>query len=279
MESNAAASPAIANEGYSLIRHLAMVAGGARWESMSIAMFTAYFDASRRPQAGISMAGFVSDAAQWLKFEVEWKSLLPHGIELFHMTDFVNGRGGWEGWVGKSEKQSRKRANFIERLIDCIRRHTRQGFASVVLEKDYRDVDSLWTLREIVGSPYGLVGIGCLGSLKKWADKKHIDYRDILCVLEDGDEGQGEFISRLRKQGFNLIPQSKKNIRRFDACDLSAWRALTIVDDGFRRQLPNTERIFTALKQLQSVVAGKYNTTLGFLSLKKFCKAMGGERR
>jgi hypothetical protein len=244
-----------------------------------IVTFTAYFDASSKNNEAITMAGFVSKADRWSQnFEPQWSALLPDGIKQFHMTDFVSSRRGWEEWKGKSSR----RARLIENLVQCIRINTRKGFAVTLQYKDYDDVNKLYTLEETVGDPYSFVGYGCAGMLRMWADRKKLDYRKILCVFEDGDPTQGMLLSALRTQGFNAIPQSKENIRAFDAGDLAAWRARAIINDGIVKKMgaddPRAaERIMKSLDQLESMVQA--NRTTGFLGLKKTCVALGGKRR
>ena len=39
----------------------------------------------------MSIAGFVSDARKWKRFEAEWKSILEReSVKCFHMTEFVS---------------------------------------------------------------------------------------------------------------------------------------------------------------------------------------------
>jgi hypothetical protein len=64
--------------------------------------------------------------------------------------------------------------------------------------------------------------MGCLGKLEIWAENKKIKKDKILCVFEDGDKGIGQLIALARSEGFNAVPQSKKDVRAFDACDLAA---------------------------------------------------------
>lgn len=225
------------------------------------------------------MAGFVSEAKRWeTYFTPQWTALLPAGIKRFHMTDFVSSQNGWESWRGKSVK----RARLIENLVGCIRANTRKGFAVTLQYKDYDDANALYTIKETVGDPYSFVGLGCVGMLRMWADKKKVDYRKILCIFEDGDPTQGELIATLRKKGFNAIPQSKEDIRAFDASDLAAWKARVTINDGIVQKLgandqKAAQRIMKALDQLESMVQA--NRTTGFIGLKETCIALGGEPR
>lgn len=240
-------------------------------------MFTAYFDASKNSSA-ITMAGFVATVEEWERLEVEWRALLPAGISMFHMTDFASSKGQWKAWKG----QSSRRAALVENLVKCARTHTRKGFAVTLQFKDYDEVNAIYNLRETIGQPYAFVGVACVGGLKAWAIKKGIDFREILCIFEDGDDGQGELLARLRSQGFNAIPQSKATIRAFDACDLAAWRTRVNVDDGVVRRLQDTDkqaerRILAAIDQIET--ATQSNGTYSFPTIRNACTLLGGKRR
>jgi hypothetical protein len=194
--------------------------------------FTAYFDASgNRDTSAISMAGFVSRLNKWERFEVEWRALLPPGIPMFHMTDFVNSRKGWESW-----RRAPGRGPLFDRLIACIKKNTNKGFGVSLRLSDYFNADSQFQLQEAAGSAYALVGCACLEEVHKWAVRRDVDYRSILCVFEDGDLGRGTLIRRARADGFNAILQSKQNVRAFDACDLVAWKTRRLVDDALVSQ-------------------------------------------
>jgi hypothetical protein len=218
-------------------------------------MFTAYFDASGTKRTMVlTVAGFVATAEEWKVFETEWKGLLPEGISVFHMKDFVSSKKGWEEWKGKSSR----RAHFFAALVKCIRTHTRKGFALTIAMPDYNKINSEYAFSEAVGNPYPLVGNGALGQLKNWATKKRIDFRQIPCAFEEGDEDQGDLLNRARADGFDAITQSKKCIRAFDACDLAVWKARAIMDDSFFRELQlkdprGADRILKSLDQLESI--------------------------
>jgi hypothetical protein len=218
-------------------------------------MFTAYFDASGTKRSEVmAIGGFVAPVDKWEQFEKAWKKLLPPSIPLFRMTNFVSSKEGWEEWKGKSAR----RAWFIDSLVKCIRAHTRRGFVVSMALNDYNAANASNVFSREAGGAYQLLGIAGLGQLKEWAAKKKIDYRGILCIFEDGDEGGGDLIARARAEGFNAIPQSKKHIRAFDACDLAAWKSKTITDDAHVKRLHRSdarsaERILKALDQLEVI--------------------------
>lgn len=226
-----------------------------------VAMYSAYFDASGDERNRVmSMGGFVSTVPKWERFITHWTGLLPPSVSMFHMTDFVSSKDGWEEWKGP--ENSSRRASIMEKLVDCIRRHTNQGFSANIRSRDYREANAQYSLGEHFGGLYGILGIGCLGRLKIWADRKRVDFRRILCIFEEGDEGQGTFIERAKADGFDAFTRPKRSLRQFDACDLAAWRSRIIVDDAWERQLHlacplAADRVMKSLAQLERIVRGR----------------------
>ncbi len=239
---------------YSALSHLAQAVFFGDCEKEYIALFTAYFDASQHDRV-INVSGFVSRTKKWARFEDAWKALLPPNVKMFHMTDFASSQNGWEGWKGDSER----RAKFIQSLVSCIKSHTNQGFSCGVRLSHYKEINREYKFKENLGLPYAFLGFGCLGRLKMWADRKGLDVAKILCIFEEGDLGQGDLIKRARADGINAIPQSKADIRAFDACDLVAWKSRVLLDDAWERELhlkdPDAgDRIMRSLNQLEKIV-------------------------
>ncbi len=197
-------------------------------------MFTAYFDASGDENSPVvTVAGFVSRVSKWERFEQQWRGLLPPDIALFHMTDFASSRKGWELWKEITDQ----RAHLMAQLTSCIKKNTNKGFAASVAKKDYDRVNLQYAISEDFGGRYVLCGMACLAELQRWATSQKQDYRRIRCVFEDGDDGQGRLLKLAETVGFNVIRQSKRLIRAFDACDLGAWKARRIVDAAFDKKM------------------------------------------
>ena len=88
-----------------------------------------------------------------------------------------------------------------------------------------------------------------------------------------------------RAEGFNAIPQSKADIRAFDACDLAAWKARAVVDDSLERQLQIKDpeianRILDSLALVEHIVrdpdqVGMYSVE----GLRRVCKILGIAKR
>ena len=115
-----------------------------------MATFTAYFDASGdQRQRTMSVAGFVSRANKWERYEAEWKKLLPRSVTMFHMTDFVSGRNGWESWAGPHN--SHRRIAIIESLVGCIKKSTNKGFSITLRTGEWKECNQIYKLKEHYG--------------------------------------------------------------------------------------------------------------------------------
>jgi hypothetical protein len=244
-----------------------------------MAIFNAYFDASGKADSQVMvMAGFISRVPKWERFERDWRKLLPEGVPSFHMTDFVSSRKGWESWKNQPEA----RVELFAELVDCIEKNTNKGLAISLQLQDYAAIDGRYELTEATGGPYSSVGLACLSEVKKWAIRHDVNHTKILCIFEKGDEGSGALMQRAEVDGFNVIQQSKKDIRAFDACDLAAWKTKAHVVDGFIRQLPKEdqvawERISKSFDQLRKIL--QVNDVIDTASLEKLCADNGIQRR
>jgi hypothetical protein len=243
---------------YSALEHLARSVYFSRYKDSYLAMFTAYFDASGTPKTSVlTMAGFVGRIKKWTDFESDWRGLLPAGVTMFHMTDFASSKSGWEAWKGP--EHSERRVRLIQKLSACIKRTVNKGFVHSVRRKHFMECDKEYRLRDRFKNQYVFLGMGCLGKLEIWAENKKIKKDKILCVFEDGDKGIGQLIALARSEGFNAVPQSKKDVRAFDACDLAAWKLRTVIDDAWEKELhmaqPDAaDRILKSLGVVENLV-------------------------
>lgn len=182
--------------------------------------FIGYFDASGTANTDVLvMAGYVSDAKKWDRFDHHWKAILDReSVKCFHMTDCVSGQGEYKGW------DSERRRQFINDLAECARKYTNKRFSASVVINDYNLVDNEYELHEYVGYPYVLCGISCIGHVRAWA-KRHKLKAAPQFVFEDGDARRGNF-SLACQQQFGVTPvfSPKKDVLRLQAADLAAWK-------------------------------------------------------
>jgi hypothetical protein len=239
-------------------------------DSLSVAVFSAYFDASgNKRDRVLTVAGFVSRVRKWDRFNEEWAAILSsERVSAMHMTDFVSSKAGFESWKGQSDR----RREFISRLSDCIRRNTNKGFASSVILSDWRELDAEFMLSESAGQPFTLCMRSCLGGLARWAKKKEIETENMLVAIEQGDEDQTELIRAARSDGFKVVPLDKKDVTAFQAGDLAAWKSRTTIQNAVYAPVESEEDAENIIRSLDPIKAIVQNNG-GFdkVALRKMC--------
>ena len=240
---------------YSFLRHLGRaVFFGAYRDSLPMAIFSAYFDASGTKRARIlTVAGFVSRVNKWDRFNDEWSALLlAQHVPFMHMTDFVSNQGAFVSWKGQSTAQSDRRRKFVADLSNCIKRNTNKGFSSSVILSDYREVNAEFNLAECVGQPFTLCMRACLGGLKLWANKKDIRTEDVLVAIEHGDDDQGELKRQGHRDGFTIVSAAKQNVIAFQAGDVAAWKSRTVLQNAVYAPVKSEEDATNIMRSLCS---------------------------
>lgn len=241
---------------YSFLRHLgkAIFFGEFR-DSMSMAMFSAYFDTSgTKRSAVLTSVGFVSRVSKWDRFTEEWQSILKtYGVAAMHMTDFVSSKGEFAEWRGQTER----RRKFISELSNCIARNTNKGFASSVIIADYEALDKDFMLHEHVGPPFVLAMRSSFGGLFKWARNKGVKPNHTLILVEKGDEDYGELESSARADGYKVVDLAKSDTVVFQASDLAAWKISTALKNaayGTLRDAEDARRIVESMNPIRPLV-------------------------
>jgi hypothetical protein len=196
-------------------------------------MFTAYFDASGNKRSPVlTMAGFVSRVSKWDRFEREWLALLKsYGVSSLHMTEFVSAKGQFEGWKGDSARRKR----FIDDAVACVKRNTNKGVATSVYISEYNEINAKFRLAEKAGTPYTMCGMMAIAMVRDWALKKGVDPKQVLYMVEDGDEDQGELIERSNQDGYKVIRLTKADSQAFQAGDMAAWKAMAALREAERK--------------------------------------------
>lgn len=260
----------------SLIRHLAMAVGFHDWESVQMALMTAYFDASGSPDDTVQVcaAGLIMTAERWLKFIREWEVQLDDfGVTALHMKDYAHSKREFSSW--KDEPSKRRR--FMSRLLTVIEENVEHTVAHAVSMREYRATDQSFYLSEFM-RPYTLVAVGCVEMVRPWADSINHPARDIEYVFEKGDTDQSDFRRVwpkkfptyeepiFRKKRDAESPSSiVKPIRPFEAADLIAYEYLranaTIEDAESRGERPSwaaMRKAFPRLMQLPGARTWRY---------------------
>lgn len=246
---------------------------------MPFAIFSAYFDASgsKSEHRILTVAGFVSRARKWDKFDEKWSAILKSfKVGAMHMTDFASSGGEFKDWKGKSEL----RRDFMDQLVKCIKNYTNKGFASSVVIPDYNEVNREYMLSEKIGQPYTLCAMACLGALALWARKKHINVAEMIIAVEHGDQDQGELVGLAQKDGMTVIPVPKEKAQAFQAGDIVAWKSRTAIQQalyGPARSMEDLDSVMRSLKPINSIV--QRNGGFDKERLLQYCKKKGVKKR
>jgi len=269
---------ALARVRYSLTEHIAHSILLSKYNSESeLAMFTAYFDVSGASDTTVlTMAGYVSDAKKWAKFECRWQEILDReNIKSFHMTDCVSGKSHeYKGWTPERKRQ------FINDLAECARKYTNKRFSASVIIEDYGRVDAIYQLREYLGDPYTLCGTSCVAHVRTWAINRKLKTPPLF-VFEAGDKREGNFVHLCEKQ-FGITPlfYPKKDLLPLQAADLAAWKTRHPIREAVGDK-PYTQQQFEKLLYHTRTWLKEPHAGGGFdyTSLMKVCKGNPIPRR
>ncbi len=162
-------------------------------------MFTSYFDAAGGEGDGfIVVAGWVSSADLWKRFEVDWRLALARaGVPYFHMKEFAHSKGPFQSWEG----QEAKRAEFISTLASIIRDYTLFGTGTYLDFKIFKNVNKAYCLSEWEGNEYSLAARDCAAKATRWAMNQTPQALPMEYFFEDGDKGKG-FLQKLMEIHF-----------------------------------------------------------------------------
>ena len=162
-------------------------------------MLTACFDASgHSKQPVLVVAGFVSSAEDWTRFDKAWKARLSlDGLTYFQMHQFAQSCGLFKGWKEEEEK----RRCLLSDLMGIILSNTYRKFGAAVINSDLNATIDGATRKEFALSAYGIAGRGAVGNVDEWLKKEKwggpVDY-----VFESGDYNQADLSRRMVEDGF-----------------------------------------------------------------------------
>lgn len=201
---------------YSPIEHLAKAIWFSHWRESSLAMFSAYFDASGQEETKtnlvVSVAGFVAPAEVWSDFDIEWRARLKEdGFDGFHMAHCANFAHEFEDWKDKKIE----RQKLLRSLIALLKPLSRK-FACAIPLKEYRTNLEPVYLEDPLFKAYSMAGRWCASRLRQWTwREKYPSIDNVGLFYEHGDNWQDE----LKKQliGDQLpCPNFKPKFDRYD---------------------------------------------------------------
>jgi len=184
----------------SAFAHLGRSVLGARYSAeREFALLACYMDEAGDKKTGfILVCGWLSTAALWEQFEIDWRLLLAsYNVPYFHMKEFSQSTGPFKKW--KDAEVTRKR--FISEAIDITRHRLQQCFFCSVKYPVYEAMDRAHALHEILPSPYAVAGRACVAQLTFW--QKNKAHEDVEFIFEDGGPD---------KRGLNQAMQAKHRL-------------------------------------------------------------------
>ena len=219
------------NFAYSSIQHLvhALFINQEPRHSHLMILLTAFFDASSSEIGNriITVAGFVSTKAKWLRFEREWNEVLKrYGVPYLHMKEFAHSRGAFADWKGKESQ----RKEFLIALLKVAKKGVNKGFGHSVFLDDFEEVNQAFTLKESWGNAYSLVSMAAVTRALEWKNR-HFPNDPILLIFESGDAGSHHLDRCLNLQGleYAFIPKKVNRDGKaiynvgFQIADFAAW--------------------------------------------------------
>jgi hypothetical protein len=168
--------------------HLGRALFGARYSAeKEFAMLTCYLDEAGGPQDGfIAVCGWVSTAASWEQFEIDWRLFLaskPYDVPYFHMKEFAQSTGPFKKW----KDNDTKRRLFLSEAAEIVKVCARAG-AGILCNVHYRifdRADKRYMIREALPSPYAAAGRACVAQVDKWVKQNKPD-NPVEFIFEDG---------------------------------------------------------------------------------------------
>jgi hypothetical protein len=156
-----------------------------------------YCDAGGGKDHGfIVVAGYLSTFEGWNAFTGDWNRLLAtYDVPHFHMKEFAQFRGPFHAPRWREEP---RRAGFLSNAASIIVKHVLQGFACTVEFDVFERVNQIYRLDDAVGVPYSLAGRTCVAKASLYRGSN----TDATYVFDDGDEGRGELMRVMERDGY-----------------------------------------------------------------------------
>lgn len=203
-----------------------------------MAMMAVYLDESGTHGSSpiITVGGYLAPVVQWKHFQSKWKAALQkEGIGYFHMTDFENRRGQFEGWTEE------RKVPFFQKLSKILLSHVTLGVAMAVVIDDYNTAIPL-EHREGV-HPYTFCAMECMRQIRWWTDQQGI--RDpIAYVLEDGGPNPGEILRGKRQLESDSKLREAYRYSSLTHCDKRAMIQLQAADILAYETWKQSQRIY-----------------------------------
>jgi len=135
-------------------------------------MLTGFFDAAGNNQSpdAITVGGYMAPVRSWSKFSRDWRSVLnAEGIDVFHMTDFMDRERDFKTWKNQPERQRK----FLQTLAKIVKRHVHFCPASTIILRDWHRLNAQYRLKECHATPYAIASVGVINKSIQWLKRDH----------------------------------------------------------------------------------------------------------
>jgi len=200
-------------------------------------MLSTAFDVSQDQPARmfLVMAGFVSEAGCWEKFDAAWrKRLADDGLPYFQMHAFAHSIEPFHiGWRGNE----RRRRALIGDLLKIISAHAFHKFACIVQSAEFETL-SVNSKEKMGSTPLAIAGTFMVGLVKRWQTRQKYQQLPEF-IFEDGDTDKGTLIDAIKSAtGQSPIFRQKKDCPEkgiiaftpLQAADILAYETKKIAD-------------------------------------------------
>lgn len=201
-----------------------------RWEpERKFVIFTGYFDESgTHSGAKVSaMAGFVSDARQWRKYEKRTKKLFQrYRVNVFHAIDVRRGHGDFKGWTVD------RKIEFLDEFQHLINETLESGVAAFIRDDDYRYFSALyWPKKTRRDSKYTIMFRACVAqTIDVIGHIPQADEPQLHVVLEDGHINAEDAV-RSYKWVQDSLPQARRALAGLTFSNKTDCRPLAAADN------------------------------------------------
>jgi hypothetical protein len=182
--------------------------------------------------------GVVTDERKLDRFNKDWaEALRDENVEELHMTKFEYYEDEYATWRGDEAR----RIAFLERLTKIGKRGMLNVFITGVDLNAYRAADDVYAVTETLGGAYSVGQLNCYFRIVNWLGrkKKKGAPHHIVCLIEQGDNGQDAFINFMTTHAFPVeaLPKKSPNGQRhrpFEYADLIAYEHRRLFDANIR---------------------------------------------
>lgn len=229
----------------------------------------AYFDDSEK--SGIAtFAGFISDADQWKRFDIEWSEMLEkEELPFFHTVDCYRRKKLCEEWDINRSIRALKRAMAI------IHFRVRYAISFSVNIPDFHTVVTTPEMKEFFGNPLSFCVAGCLREVENWKERYKIS-DPIAYMFEKGAKyGKGtsnliNLISRTAyKKRFNMSEPwqfaEKLHNSPLQAADVIAY-TMAQYSLAEKNKEPLDQPLMDIVTELQKMPNSMWYVDCGFLN-------------